>query len=311
MNPHNSTLPSIASLRRAVPYLRLFQGRVFVVKVGGACLEDEGELSALVEQIGILHQLGIRVILVHGGGPQTTRMAGQLGLSTQKVKGRRVTDAETRDVSMMVLNGLLSTRITAMGRRLGVPTLAISGVDAGLLQACRRPPVEVEGETIDFGFVGDIVSVRGHVIHRLLEEGFIPVVSPLSADNDGEVLNLNADGVAARLAWELHAAKLLVVTEAPGILEDVEKSDTLVSLVDLPGLEKLIANGAIQGGMLPKVAAVKEALTHGVERVHILSSKETDSILIEVFTNEGSGTMIVLDRKETVKEAAKVQEATR
>lgn len=287
---------AFTGLRAAVPYLRLFQGKTFVIKAGGVVVADRQRTAALMEQVGILHQLGIRVVVVHGGGNQATELAGKLGLATRFVQGRRVTDGPTREVAIMTLNGRVNTSIVAACRRLDVPAVGISGVDAGLVVARRRPPVEIDGEgEVDFGYVGDVVSVEARVLERILDDRFVPVVSPLSADEEGEVLNVNADVVAARLAMEMKAEKLILLTGAPGILADPEDPSSLVSYTDVKGLDALHRAGALEGGMLPKVTAIKDALTGGVARVHVISHKVRDSLLLEVFTNEGSGTLVVMN----------------
>ncbi len=294
---------AITALRAAIPYLRLFQGKTFVIKAGGRVVADRERTTALMEQVGILHRLGIHVVVVHGGGSQATELAGKLGLETRFVQGRRVTDAATRDVTTMTFNGSINTGIVAVCRQLGVPALGISGVDAGLVHARRRPPVEIEGEgTVDYGFVGDIESVNAGALRRILEERFVPVVSPLSADDEGQVLNVNADVVAARLAMEIKAEKLILLTGAPGILEDPADLSTLVSYTDVKGLSALHKAGSLEGGMLPKVTAIKDALAGGVARVHVISHKVRDSLLLEVFTNEGSGTMVVRDTESLLPE---------
>ncbi len=289
---------AVAALRAAVPYLRLYQGRTFVIKAGGEAFAERSTTRAIMEQVGILHQLGIRVVLVHGGGGQATELANRLGLDTRMVEGRRVTDGGTRDVATMTLNGTVNTEIVAVCRELGVPALGLSGVDAGLVRARKRPPRHVDGEgDVDFGYVGDIVSVDIGVLDRILDDRFVPVVSPLSADDSGEVLNINADVVAARIAKEMKAEKLVVVTGTSGILEDRSDPASLVSYTDVNGLNDLYDKGSLADGMLPKVAAIKDALCGGVSRVHVISYKLTDSLLLEVFTNEGCGTLVVLDTK--------------
>jgi acetylglutamate kinase len=296
---------AVRALRAAVPYLRLYQGRTFVIKAGGAAFASQETTQGLMEQVGILHRLGIRVVVVHGGGPQSTELAKQLGMTTRMVEGRRVTDRRTLDVATMTLNGSVNTEIVAACRHLGVPALGLSGVDAGLIRARRRPPRQVEGEgSVDYGYVGDIVSVDVSVLQRLLDEHFVPVLSPLSADDAGQVLNINADVVAARIAIEMKAEKLVLLTGAPGILQDEKDPDSLISYTDVKGLNALLEGGAIVSGMLPKVAAIKDALYGGVHRVHVVSYGGRDALLLEVFTNEGCGTLVVLDTKELLPEEA-------
>ena len=286
----------VAALKHAAPYVRMFKHKVFVLKAGGEIFASPQDTRQLIEQIAILHQVGIRVVLVHGGGPQSTQLATSLGLETQFVEGRRVTDADSLKVATMVLNGQINTAILAACRDMDLPAVGISGVDAGLIRANKRPPVDVEGVSggpVDYGFVGDIESVDADVLRTQLESGLVPVISPLSADSNGTLLNINADTVAAALAGALHAEKLILISSAPGILENRHDVDSLISFVDLSGLQKLREAGVLADGMLPKAAAIEAALKGGVHRVHVISNKLSDSLLLEVFTNEGTGTLVV------------------
>jgi acetylglutamate kinase len=287
----------ITALRHAVPYLRVYKHKVFVLKAGGDAFVSNETTRALMEQIGILHQVGIRVVLVHGGGPQSTALAKRLGLSTQMVEGRRVTDASTLEVSTMVLNGEINTRIVAACRALGIPAIGISGVDGGLIRASKRPPVEVAGQTVDYGFVGDIFGIDPSIIVKQLDNDLVPIVSPLSSDDNGTLLNINADTVAAMIACELKAEKFIMATGTPGILESLTDPRSLISYIDRAGLRRLREEGKISGGMLPKVAAIERALSGGVPRVHVISYAQPDSLLLEIFTNEGTGTLVVNDTK--------------
>ena len=287
----------ITALRHALPYLRIFKNKVFVLKAGGDAFVTHESTRALMEQIGILHQVGIRVVLVHGGGPQSTALAKRLGLSTQMVEGRRVTDAETLEVSTMVLNGEINTRIVAVCRALGIPAIGLSGVDGGLIKATKRPPVQVAGRTVDYGYVGDILGIDTSILLKQLDNDLVPIVSPLSADDHGTLLNINADTVAAMIACELKAEKFVMATGTPGILDKLEDPRSLISYIDRAGLRRLREEGKISGGMLPKAAAIERALSGGVPRVHVISYAQADSLLLEVFTNEGTGTLVVNDTK--------------
>jgi acetylglutamate kinase len=249
-----------------------------------------------MEQVGILHQVGIRVVLIHGGGPQSTELATALGVDTTFVDGRRVTDGASLDVAMMVLNGQINTRVLASCRDLQIPAVGISGVDAGLIRAHKRPPVDRAGDTpLDYGFVGDIDSVDADILRKQLDNGLMPVVSPLSCDESGTLLNINADTVAAAIAAELNAEKLVLMTGAPGVLENVSDPHSLISYIDRKHLDKLRDDGKLADGMLPKAAAIDSALANGVQRVHVISYNVADSLLLEVFTNEGTGTLVVND----------------
>jgi len=296
VNAKNDRAIVVSALKHAAPYIRLFKGKVFVIKAGGEVFADAEKSSALIEQVGILHQVGVRVVLVHGGGPQSTELASALGLDTTFIDGRRVTDGDSLDVATMVLNGKINTRILATCRDLQIPAVGISGVDAGLIRAHKRPPVERDGDSsIDYGFVGDIDSVNADVLTTQLDNGLMPVVSPLSCDESGTILNINADTVAAAIAAELNAEKLILATGAAGILEDVNDPGSLISYIDRAALQKLRDSGKLANGMLPKAAAIDAAIANGVQRVHVISSKVADSILLEVFTNEGTGTLVVND----------------
>ena len=288
----------VSALRHAAPYIRLYKKKIFVLKAGGEVFTSDEATRHLLEQVALLHQVGIRVVVVHGGGPQLTELAEALGVPTKMVGGRRVTDKQTLDMTTMVLNGKINTRILAACRDLHLPAIGLSGVDAGLIKAHKRPPVEVEGHSggpVDFGFVGDIDSVDPDVVRAQLDNGMVPIVSPLSADDNGTVLNINADTVAAALATALGASKLILTMGAPGILEDRHNPSSLVSYLDLEDLQELRANGSLAEGMLPKARAIEAAIKGGVPRVHLISYKIPDSLLLEIFTNEGTGTLVVAD----------------
>jgi acetylglutamate kinase len=293
----NDQAAAIRSLRSAAPYIRLYKGKIFVIKAGGGVFGDVEATRALIEQIAILHYFGVRVVFVHGGGPQLTELTEKLGVPTRMVQGRRVTDQASIDATSMVLNGLINTRMLSLCRDMGIDAVGISGVDAGLIQAHKRAPVRLPGgdETIDYGFVGDIDKVDTTVIRKLLDNGLMPVVSPLSCDEKGTLLNINADTVASAIGAALDAEKLILCTGAPGILDRVEDPTSIVSYTDLKGLKAMREDGRIVDGMLPKAKAIEDAIRGGVRRVHVISYKSPEGILAEVFTNEGTGTLVVAD----------------
>ncbi len=287
----------VIGLRQAMPYLRLYQGKIFVIKLGGALLEGDSLLDQLAHQAALLHQLHVHLVLVHGGGPQATALAERLGVEVKTVNGRRITDAETLEICKMTFNGQLNTNILAALNCHGVPAVGLSGVDAGMIRARRRPPVPVvdsesgRKRTVDFGFVGDIEAVDPGPIRHLIEGNFVPVVSSLAMGPKAQVLNVNADHVASQLAIGLKAEKLILLTRVAGVLENAEESDSLISHMDLKRLEEILKASA-RAGMHAKLEACREALTGGVPRTHIINGLESDSLLIEVFTNEGCGTLI-------------------
>src|SRR5579864_6159183 len=295
MHRSDQTL-AIRALKSAAPYIRMYKGKTFVVKVGGGVFADSDSTRSLVEQIAILHYFGVRVVLVHGGGPQLTEISAALGATNRMVEGRRVTDQKFIDVTAMVLNGLINTQLLGICRDLDVDAVGVSGVDAGLVRAHKRPPVRAaSGEMVDFGFVGDIDAVDASVLRKLLDNALMPVVSPLSADESGTLLNINADTVAAAIGAELGAEKLILCTGAPGILGDLADPGSLISYTDLKGLKRLREEGRIADGMLPKAKSIEDAIRGGVRRVHVVSYRAPEGILGEVFTNEGTGTLIVAD----------------
>jgi acetylglutamate kinase len=299
MNRPDPTV-AVRALKSAAPYIRMYKNKIFVIKAGGAVFSDDASTRNLIEQVAILHQVGIKTVLVHGGGPQLDSLQATLGIDTRMVNGRRVTDQKSIDVTAMVLNGLINTRILAICRALDIEAIGLSGVDAGLIRAHKRPPMPVtagSSETVDYGFVGDIDSVNSAVLEKLLESGLMPVVSPLSADAHGTLLNINADTVAAAIGGALSAEKLILCTGAPGILERVEEAGSVISYTDIMGLKRLRDEGLLKDGMLPKATAIEHAIRSGVRRVHVISYKSADSLLAEVFTNEGTGTLVVADLK--------------
>lgn len=297
MTTHSDPMVTVSALKSAAPYIRLYKGKTFIIKASGGVFGNADATRSLMEQVAILHQVGIRVVIVHGGGEQLTGIQQSMGIEPRMVAGRRVTDAKSIEVTSMVLNGLVNTQILGICRELSINAVGVSGVDAGLIKAHKRPPVLVNGETVDYGFVGDIDLVDAKVLQQLLDDGLMPVVSPVSCDDKGVLLNINADTVAAAIGSALNAEKLMLVTGAPGIMESLEDPHSLVSYTDLAGLKRLKDQGSLKDGMLPKATAIEAAIKGGVRRIHCISYKTPDSVLIEVFTNEGTGTLIVEDIK--------------
>lgn len=292
----------ITGLKGALRYVRAYRDHVFVVKLGGEVLADAEALDRVAAQLGLLSSLSIRVVVVHGGGPQATELSRRLGMEPVIVAGRRVTDDAALEVAKMVYAGSLNVNLLAALRAHEVQAVGLSGVDGELITAKRRPPVKVVDDAgvtreVDYGHVGDVERVDPRVLTTLLEARFVPVVSSLAGDNEGNVYNVNADTVAESIAVAVQAQKLLFLTGAPGVLRDRNDPSSLVTFADPDDLAALMASGAIAGGMRPKVEACIRAATGGVERTHIIDGRLADSILLEVFTGAGCGTMIV-GRKE-------------
>jgi acetylglutamate kinase len=296
------TTKGIAGLKGALRYVRAYRDHVFVVKLGGDVLSDPGVRDQVAAQLALLSSLSIRLVVVHGGGPQATALSRRLGQEPRIVAGRRVTDEAALEVAKMVYAGQLNVDLLAALREHKIQAVGLSGIDADLLTAHRRPPVSVvddDGCTVqvDYGHVGDIDRVDPRVLVTLVEARFVPVVASLAGDDDGEVYNVNADTVAESLAVALRAQKLIFLTGAPGVLRDRTDPATLVTFADPDDLAGLMASGALAGGMRPKVEACIRAATSGVERTHIIDGRAPDALLLEVFTGAGCGTMIV-GRKE-------------
>jgi acetylglutamate kinase len=296
------TTKGIAGLKGALRYVRAYRDQVFVVKLGGDVLSEPEILDGVAGQLALLTSLGIRVVVVHGGGPQATAVSRRLGLEPRIVAGRRVTDDGALEVAKMVYAGQINVNLLAALRDHRVQAVGLSGVDAELITAHRRPPVSVVDDAgasarVDYGHVGDIDRVDPRVLVTLMEARMVPVVASLAGGEGDEVYNVNADTVAEALAVALRAQKLIFLTGVPGVLRDRNDPSTLVTFADPDDLAGLMANGVLSGGMRPKVEACIRAATGGVERTHIIDGHVPDALLLEVFTGAGCGTMIV-GRKE-------------
>ena len=293
MSKHNNT---ISALNNAAPYIKLYKDKIFIIKIGGELLRDISSARKLLKQIATIHQFGIKVILVHGGGPQLTEMIEKSGQVSEFNNGRRVTDQSTISLAVMVLNGEVNTKLLAISVELGIPAIGISGIDGGMIVTKKRKKIKDEtGDLIDYGYVGDISSVNMDILNTQLDAGYIPIISSLTANADGVILNVNADTIAATIAYELSAEKLILMTSVPGILMDANDKTSLISYINHDSLKKMKSNGKLTDGMLQKVDAIGLALDNGVSRVHIISSNSEDSLLTEIFTNHGTGTLIVKD----------------
>jgi len=299
----------VNGLKDALEYTRLYREQVFVVKLGGEVLSSAEALANVAVQVALLESLSIRVLVVHGGGPQATALSRQMGLEPEIVAGRRVTSPEVLEVAKMVYGGQINVDVLAALRAQGVSAVGLSGIDAGLVTVHRRPPVEVTDDegvtrTVDYGEVGDVDSVDTSLLDVLLPRGYVPVVASLASDAAGNVLNVNADTLAEVLASGLGAKKLIYMTGAPGLLRDADDSSSLVAFAAPEDLQALLDSGAVKGGMRPKVEACLRAVKGGVRRTHIIDGRTPDAMLLELFTGHGSGTMIVGGREKRNYEAA-------
>ena len=273
-------------LAEALPYIQKYSGKTVVVKYGGNAMISEALRKAVISDIILLHLVGIQVVVVHGGGPEISAMLKKIGKESRFVDGLRYTDEETMEVVQQVLCGKVNKDLVATLNRMGGRALGLCGMDAGLFQARKLSE--------RYGLVGEITQVDHSIVEDALADGYIPVVSTVAQGVDGETAyNINADTAAAKLAVALHAEKLILLTDVRGLLRDPKNEETLIHVVELPEVPGLVKDGIIQGGMIPKVDCCVEAVRSGVERTHILDGRIPHSILIEMLSDEGIGTMLL------------------
>ena len=273
-----------ALLAEALPYIRRFWDKVVVVKYGGAAMEDPALAALFAQDVVLMRSVGMRPVVVHGGGPQIGRLMERLGKQPEFHEGLRVTDAETLEIARMVLVGKVNRDIVAAINVHDPLAVGLSGEDAGLITATARSP--------ELGFVGDVAAVNPTIIERLLTEELIPVVATIGSDPDGQAYNVNADTAAAAIAAALKAEKLVYLTDVPGLLADVADPGSVVVTVTVDELEALLESGTLSGGMIPKIRSCVRAVKGGVGRAHILDGRVPHALLLEIFTPEGIGTMV-------------------
>ncbi len=286
-------------LREALPYIQRFKGKTFVVKLSGKVTDERENLESLAEELALLHQVGIRICVVHGGGKQLNELAVQLGVEQTIINGRRVTDDATLDMAKMIFAGKVNTDILAALRQRGVAAVGLSGVDGNIVHAERRPVREVlnqatgEHEQVDYGHVGDVLEIDDRLVRVLLDHDYLPVISSLGADADGAVFNINADTIAAEIAVRLEAEKLIMLSDVDGIYLRPGEQATKLSRLTADEVLALVRDGVATGGMIPKLQNIAELLRRGVRSAHIIKGSLRNALLSEVFTDEGTGTMIV------------------
>jgi acetylglutamate kinase len=273
-----------AVLIEALPYIQRFRGRVIVVKFGGNAMVDEALAATFAEDVVLMRSVGLRPVIVHGGGPQISELMARLGKETEFRDGQRVTDAETVDIARMVLVGKVGRDIVASINVHGPLAVGVSGEDAGLIEAGARDP--------SLGFVGDVTAVNPALLHRLLAEDLIPVVSTIGADASGQAYNINADAVAGAVAEALAAEKVIYLTDVEGLLADLDDPESLISRIDVDALQGLVDDGTLTGGMIPKIASCLHAVRNGVGSAHLLDGRLPHVVLLELFSDAGIGTMI-------------------
>ena len=277
-------------LTRALPYIQEYYNKTIVVKYGGNAMINDELKQQVMGDIVLLSLVGVKVVLVHGGGPEITDLLKRVGKKSEFVDGLRVTDRETADIVQMVLAGKVNKDLVKLIESKGGTAMGISGMDGGLITARTKDE--------RLGFVGEITKVNAKPIEDLLEKGYIPVVSTVGSDMNGNSYNINADTAAACIAGALGAEGLLMMTDIEGVLKDPSDSDSLIPVIDIKDAENLKADGTISGGMIPKVDCCIDALVRGVKKVFVLDGRVPHSVLIEILTGEGAGTMFVKERKK-------------
>ena len=280
-------------LLEALPYIRNFYGKTFVIKYGGSAQTKDDLKISFARDIVMLNFIGIRTAIVHGGGPKISSMMEKMGKKPLFFEGQRITDKETMDIVEMVLGGLVNKEIVSLINNHGGKAIGLSGKDALMIQAkkklIKKTVQSGDDEIVDIGLVGDITSINPHVLTSLEKDGFIPVISPIGIGSKGETFNINADYVAASIASSLNAEKLILLTDVPGIMDKKKK---VVSTATSRRIKKLIQDKTISGGMLPKVQSCLQALENGVSKTHIIDGRIPHCVLLEIFTNKGIGTEI-------------------
>ncbi len=279
-------------LTEALPYIQRFHGKTIVIKYGGSAMQEEGLRQRFAQDIVLMKFVGLRPVVVHGGGPQIGATLKRLGKDTRFVRGMRVTDAETMEVVEMVLSGKLNKGLVQLINSHGGRAIGLSGKDGNLIEARKMVLEEGEGAGEDLGFVGEVANVNAGIIKDMDRGMYVPVVAPIGVGKDGETYNINADLVASRLAVALEADKLILLTDVTGILDG---SGELLSSIPLSELEGLLTRGEVTGGMIPKVRCCFEAVSQGVRKAHIIDGRVEHSVLLEVFTDGGVGTEIYAD----------------
>lgn len=277
-------------LIEAIPYIRTFHGKTFVIKYGGNAMLNPELKKAVILDIVLLKYLGLNPVIVHGGGPEITSLLQKVGKESQFVQGQRVTDEETMEIVNMVLAGKINKEIVTMINQVGGKAIGLSGQDGNLLVAKKKV---LPDDQRDLGFVGEVKSIQPALLNLLMEESYIPVVAGVGVGLDNHIYNINADTVAGELAAALQAEKLIILTDIEGIYADPKDPGSLISALKIEQAKGMMSKGVIEGGMVPKVEACIYALKHGVGRTHIIDGRQLHSLLLEVLTDEGIGTMVV------------------
>ncbi|WP_027405685.1 acetylglutamate kinase [Anaerovibrio sp. RM50] len=285
------------TLIEALPYIQEFYGKTIVIKYGGNAMINEELKQKVMEDVSLLKYVGMRPVIVHGGGPDITHFLKKVGKQSAFVSGLRVTDEETVEIAEMVLDGKVNSDIVNMLNCRGVKAVGLSGKDAGLIKASKKLATVYDEAgkqaDVDIGYVGQVASIDTSILDTLLDNGYIPVIAPIGVGEDGESYNINADYVAAEIAGALKAEKLLLLTDTEGVYKDFEDKDTFISTLTVAEAKDYIKTGIISGGMIPKIEACLKSIESGTNKVHIIDGRQPHSIILELLTSSGIGTQVI------------------
>ena len=285
-------MKDIDVLIEALPYIKKFHGKKILIKYGGHAMVDEESKTSTARDTVLLKYVGMKPLIVHGGGPEISRSMDKLGKEPKFIKGLRVTDKETMEIIEMVLVGKISTEIVSELINHDGKAISLSGKDSSLIFAHKKPASKIDEEIVDLGLVGEVDCVNNDLLEMFLDNDYIPVISPVGIAEDGTSLNLNADTAAGEVASAVDAEKLIILTDVPGVLRDPNDPDSLIMEIKVDEVPGLIEEGIISGGMIPKIETCVRAIENGVESCHIIDGRKKHSLLLEIFTTEGIGTMI-------------------
>ena len=285
------------TLIEALPYIQEFYGKTIVIKYGGNAMINDDLKNKVMEDVSLMKYIGMRPVIVHGGGPDITQFLKKVGKQSDFISGLRVTDEETVEIAEMVLDGKVNSDIVNLLSHRGVRAVGLSGKDAGLIRASKKLATVYDGdghkESVDIGYVGQVDSIDAKILVDLIANDYIPVIAPIGVGEDGESYNINADYVAAEIAGALKAEKLLLLTDTEGVYKDFEDKDTFISSLTADEAREYIKNGVISGGMIPKIEACLKSLESGTNKIHIIDGRQPHSIILELLTSEGIGTQVI------------------
>ena len=285
-------------LVEALPYIREFYGKTVVIKYGGNAMVSEDLKEKIMQDISLMKYVGIRPVMIHGGGPGITGFLNRLGKQSEFISGLRVTDEETVDIVEMVLAGKINSELVTRLNQLGIRAVGLSGKDAGLVHAKKKFATVYQNhseEKVDVGFVGEVVEVNSQIIDDLLNQNYVPIIAPIGVDSEGKSYNINADDFASAIAGALHAEKFLLLTDTEGVYKNFEDKSSFISTLTVSEAKSYIKEGIISGGMIPKIEACLHAIDSGTNKTHIIDGRVPHSIILEMFTSQGIGTQVVKD----------------